>query len=179
MSENENADVQYTVASEDGKQYGPMGLEELKTLVRDNRVGPDTEVLDSTTREWHAARLIEELSEFFPDEIVAPAPPPQIPPAGAEDATVPRVSLWAIASMWCGIISVPTFCCAGWILAIVAVVLGLVARSEIRQTGCEGIPYTMVGIICGCANLAVTGILGLMFGGKFIDVLKQLFEQYG
>ena len=179
MSEDENAEVQYTVAGEDGKEYGPMGLEELKTLVRDNRVGPETEVLDSTTNEWHPARRIEELSEFFPEDGTAVEAPPPFPSAGSEPEMMPRTSMLALASMWCGIISVPTFCCAGWVLALVAVILGFIARAEIRQSGYEGLQYATVGIVCGFANLIVTAVLALAFGGKFIHVLKQLFDQYG
>jgi hypothetical protein len=169
-----NDEVQYTVIGEDGTQYGPMALEDLKTLVRDSRVGPLTQVLDTTTNQWHQAEQIEELSEFFPPAgTESPATPPELP-----SETLPRTSTLALVSMWCGIVSVPTFCCVGWVLALLAVILGFIARHEARQYNYEGVHYATVGIACGLINLTLTGLIAAMFGPKFIDVLKNVFHQF-
>src|SRR5690349_1507400 len=129
-----NGEVQYIIVGANGRQYGPMNLETLKSLVRDERVGAATEVWDSTTNEWHQAQLIEELSEFFPEEGAEEVSQTDVAPEAEE----PHTAALAVASMWCGIVAVPTFCCMGWILGLLAVILGFVARSEIKKRGYEG-----------------------------------------
>ncbi len=168
-----NGEVQYIIVGANGRQYGPMNLETLKSLVRDNRVGAETEVWDSTTNEWHQAQQIEELSEFFPGE-GAEAPAETVVAEEAE----PHTSALALASMWCGIIAVPTFCCTGWVLALLAVVLGFVARGEVKQHGYEGAQYANVGIVCGLLTLVLTAILATLFGPVAFDVLVKIFKEY-
>ena len=58
----------------------------------------------------------------------------------------------------------------GSTLAIVAIVTGVVARNQIRQTGEEGETAATIGIVLGVVNLAIVGVivLALLF---FIFVL--------
>jgi Domain of unknown function (DUF4190) len=58
----------------------------------------------------------------------------------------------------------------GSTLAIVAIVTGLIARNQIKQTGEEGMTAATVGVVLGVANLAlvILLILGALF---FIFVL--------
>lgn len=167
-----NGEVEYIVIGENGKQYGPMTLELLKSLVRDERVGPTTQVWDSTTREWHEAQLIEELSEFFPGEETGEAPE-----VVAAEVGVPRPSGFSLASMWCGILSIPVFCCGGYLLAVLAIIFGVVGKSEERRTGYVGGQAANVGIFCGIVALVLTGFVALLFGPSLLEVLKNAFEQ--
>lgn len=169
-----NGEVEYIIIGGNGKQYGPMNLETLKTLVRDERVWAETQVWDSTTREWHGAQQIEELSEFYPEESAeAKAGPAPEPVEYAE----PHTSNLAIASMWCGIVAVPTFCCLWGGLGFLAVILGFVARREVKKYGYEGGTYANVGIICGFISLALTAILFLMFSHEFVRVIQDIFSK--
>jgi hypothetical protein len=171
-----NDEVQYTIVGDDGKEYGPMDLETLQDMVRDDRVGAETRVWDSTTKEWHDAVQIEELSEFFPEEIVEQTPEP--PPIPAVDYAPPSTSAWALASMWCGIASAPTFFCGGWVLGVLAVVFGFIGRSEVRSGRYEGGHYATAGVICGLVTLGLTVIIGVAFGPFFVDALKQFLTEY-
>lgn len=168
-------EVQYIVAGTNGKQYGPMNLETLKDLCLDDRVGPDTQVWDSTTGEWHEARQIEELSEYFPEEEEA------APAAVYEEeyADARRSSPLSIASLWCGIISVPTFCCSGWVLALLAVILGIIGKNEERRYGYYEGQAANVGMVCGFIALLLTSVLAAIFGPSFVDVLADVFREYG
>lgn len=170
-------EVQYTVIGADGKEYGPMDLETLQDMVRDDRVGAMTRVHDSTTKEWHEARQIEELSQLFPEEQPAAVEEPAAPPVlGAPEAAAPATSSWAVASMWCGVASAFTFFCGGWALAVLAVIFGFIARTETRRFGLEGGYYATAGIICGLVTLGLTAILAATFGPKFVQVLTDLFR---
>lgn len=170
-----NGEVQYIIVGVNGKQYGPMNLETLKSLVRDERVGAETQIWDSTTGEWHEAQQIEELEEFFPEEGVDTESTGE--GASEEEVSEPYTSALGLASMWCGIVSVPTFCCMGWVLALMAIILGFVARHEVKRYGYEGGQYATIGIICGIVALVMTGILAIMFGPSFYDVLAEVIRK--
>jgi hypothetical protein len=64
----------------------------------------------------------------------------------------------AIASMVCGISSIPLLACA-WFLAIpaaiVAVVLGVIARRRASRGEAEGKGMALAGMICGSASLGL------------------------
>lgn len=171
-----NGEVEYIIIGANGKQYGPMNLETLKSLVRDERVGAETQVWDSTTREWHDAQLIEELSEFFPEEVAEAGTESEGAPEPVAYAE-PHTSNLAIAAMWCGIVAVPTFCCVGWILGLLGVILGFVARGEIKKYGYEGSTYANVGIICGLVSLALSAILVGMFSQALLQVIEEIFKK--
>jgi hypothetical protein len=171
-----NDEVQYTVVGEDGKEYGPMDLETLRDMVLDERVGAETRVWDSTTTDWHEAQQIEELGEFFP-EAAEQAEIPVPPPLPAETAP-PGTSSWALASMWCGIASLPTFFCGGWVLGALALVFGVVARNEIRQLSFEGSHLATAGIVCGAVSLGLSLLFGILFGPAFLEVLRAMLEEY-
>ena len=67
----------------------------------------------------------------------------------------------ATAAMWTGIGSlVATFCCAAGIVGVVAVVLGFIARGEIRRSNGQqtGDGMALAGIITG----AIAFVLGLV-----------------
>ena len=53
----------------------------------------------------------------------------------------------------------------GSTLAIVAIVTGVIARNQMRQTGEEGMTAATIGIVLGIANLALVGVvvLGILF----------------
>ena len=98
-------------------------------------------------------------------------PPPgygQQPPPGYGGWGPPpqrRTNGLAIASLVCGIVG-----CLYGIPAIVAIVLGFVARNQIKQSHQEGSGMALAGIILGFAWLAL-GVLFLALGlsGVFDD----------
>ena len=73
-------------------------------------------------------------------------PPGQPPPAGL-----------AVASMVCGIVSIPLLCFwpVSIPLAIVAVVLGLIARGQVRRGTAGGGGMAVAGIVCGAIPLVI------------------------
>ena len=74
----------------------------------------------------------------------------------------------AIASMVCGILSI-TICCGTGILAIVAVVLGIIS---IKKPGCKGM--ALAGIITGAIGLVFTIIwVILSISGTMTEVMSN------
>jgi GYF domain 2 len=58
-------DLTYMVRGADGKEYGPVSLEQLSGWIRDNRLRSEQEVKRSDMQHWAAAKAFEELSAMF------------------------------------------------------------------------------------------------------------------
>ncbi len=81
----------------------------------------------------------------------------------ASDSTAPpraqRTNPYAIASLICGIIQFVGVLPAG----IIAIVLGHVARREIRRTGEDGYGMAKAGLILGYVGVVLSIILVIVF----------------
>jgi hypothetical protein len=88
------------------------------------------------------------MSQYQPDYMSYP--PGGAPPAGL-----------AIASMVCGIVSLVLFCVYAISIpcAIVAITLGLIAKSQIRRGAASGNGMAITGIICGALSLVLVTVL--------------------
>jgi VIT1/CCC1 family predicted Fe2+/Mn2+ transporter len=96
-------------------------------------------------------------------------PPP--PPGGYPPPTAIGNNQKAIVSMVLGIISI--FCC-GFVLGIVAIVLGLIARKEIAASGGlqGGSGFAIAGIVTGV--LGILGSVVLAFTGFYDGFTSSL-----
>ena|GEM_PF-6979730 len=103
-----------------------------------------------------AAKIVSERSVATPVEpspaVIAPPPISQIPP------TIPIVnySRLAIASLVCGILTIPTFFCG-----IFAVIFGHVARNQIKKSPQtkKGDTMALIGVILGYGGMLLLGLL--------------------
>jgi hypothetical protein len=98
-----------------------------------------------------------------PDRGPAPPPPPPPQPAtpaysGGGASSASNTNGLAIASLVCGIVG------CFWITAIVAIVLGFVARNQIEQSGGtqQGSGFALAGIILGFVWIGL-GIIQFSF----------------
>jgi hypothetical protein len=74
----------------------------------------------------------------------------------------------AVASLVLGIISILFFFIGGWILGIIAIVLGFIARSDIKKDpSLEGNRLAIAGIVMGILSILLALAL-LVFGIAFI-----------
>ena len=91
--------------------------------------------------------------------------PPPLQPNYYTPQGPPPPSGLAIASMVCGILSIPLLC--AWPvsipLAVVAVVLGLVARGQVRRGVAGGGGMAIAGIVCGAVPLAAVAVGLIIF----------------
>jgi hypothetical protein len=89
-------------------------------------------------------------------------PPPEQPYLGYATPMQEPPKGMATASMICGITSIPLLACAWFIAiptAIVAVVLGFVARAKVRRGEAGGKGMALAGIICGFSSLTLAVVL--------------------
>ncbi len=98
----------------------------------------------------------------------------------------PKSSGLAVASMVLGIISIVLFCAPylSFPCAVVALVLGAVARSKISRGEASGSGMAKAGIICGIIALVLTSLLyiGLLsflhYGAPALQKAAQQMQQY-
>lgn len=72
-----NPNVQYTV-SINGQQWGPYGMDQLRQLVQNNQLTPDTYVWTAGMPQWARAVDVPALAALFAPQ-GAPVPPPMPP----------------------------------------------------------------------------------------------------
>jgi hypothetical protein len=114
---------------------------------------------------WDGAKWEPRQQTSLPDpHVPAQAQPSAYPPAVYVYG--PRSNSYAVASLVIGILS--WFLCP-LIGGVIAVVLGHIARGQIRRSGEGGAGLAMAGLILGYAHLAFVGIFILfwlvVFGG--------------
>jgi Domain of unknown function (DUF1707)/Domain of unknown function (DUF4190) len=116
---------------------------------------------DERVARAHAARTYVELAELVADLPVGPAgivmhyPAAPYPPPDP-----PTINYLAVGSLICGLAEIPTL----GVSAVPAVILGYMARKQIRQTGERGEGLAVAGLILGgivvaCFFAAVLGIM--------------------
>ena len=69
-------ELTYMVRGADGKDYGPVNLEQLHGWIRERRLSPQQEVRRSDMQQWAAAGAFAELQPVFGSLPSAPAPTP-------------------------------------------------------------------------------------------------------
>jgi hypothetical protein len=116
---------------------------------------------DERVARAHAARTCVELAELVADLPVGPSGIVMNYPAAPSPPTVPpATNPLAVASLICGLAEIPTL----GVSAVPAVVLGYMARKQIRETGERGEGLAVAGLILGgivvvCFFAAVLGIM--------------------
>jgi len=140
----------YKVVGADGKEYGPINLEQLKQWIAQGRVNAQTRVQEVGTAAWKTAADFPELQSPLAPPAIAPGAVPGA--IGAAGTTQPRQGL-AIASLICGILSLPT--CL--LTCLPAIICGHIAYSRARRTPREysGSGLALAGLIIGYASIAV------------------------
>jgi len=93
-----------------------------------------------------------------------------VPAPGVGRLPVKETSGFAIASLVCGILSLPGFMCGGFILAIIGLALSLTARSRIRNEPdrWDGDGLAIAGLVTSIVGLALGVLALLMFGGMLL-----------
>lgn len=68
-----NAMQQYTVMGDDGKEYGPVNVEQVRAWIADERLEKKTPVKPTGARDWMFLESLPEFAKAF--EKVAQSPP--------------------------------------------------------------------------------------------------------
>jgi len=145
----------YKIIGADLKEYGPVSADQLRQWITEGRVNGQTKVQAADSTEWKAMAEILEFADVLPKKpVVAPTAAIPITPL----ASPPRTSQLAVWAMVTGICSL--LCCCAWILvAPLAIVLGAVALSQLKNhPELTGRGFAMVGIILGILALVIYAV---------------------
>lgn len=161
----------YKIIGTDGKEYGPVSLEQLRQWRDEGRINQDTRVLAEGETDWKKLGALP----AFTSQPSAPANglPDQIPGFRPMSAQPRRVNSYAIAGLVLGLISLPlAFCCAGVPFNLLGIVFSAIALTQIKD---QPEVYSGRGIAIGGI---VSAILGLIWGLVWLrdEVLTQLMK---
>ncbi len=147
----------YKVRGSDGKEYGPVTLEELKAWLRENRFNGQTELMRSDMDYWAPAAKFTELQEALAAAGPAPAPITPPPTAPSNDATA-EATLNSSASWF--------YCVAG--LSLVNVICAFVGKGVTFYFGL-GMPEAIIGFSdgVGAGGRMVALLVSLLIVGCF------------
>jgi len=147
----------YKIIGADGKEYGPVGADQIRQWIAEGRANAQTKIQAEGSTEW---RLLSEFPEFA-DALNAAVPPKYMPPTTAPVKT----SRAAIASLVLGILSFVSCGLTALITSPLGLILGLVAINKIKKSdgrlGGQG--YALAGaIVSGITLLLIPFFAGLL-----------------
>ena len=143
----------YRILGGDGKEYGPVTLQQLQQWVAEGRVNLQSRVqLDGNT-DW---KPLAEYPEFQPAPATAAPPPLPTPPVGASKT----IGL-AITSLVLGILSIT---CFSILTGIPAIICGILALNRINKSGgrLRGQGQAIGGLVTGGVSLLMIPIMAAM-----------------
>ena len=141
----------YKVVGADGKEYGPISLDQLKQWIAQGRVNAQTRVEEVGTTIWKTAADFPELFAALTPS--APLAPPVVTPGPIPLAGTPGKTGLATASLVLGILSF--FTC--FLTGIPAIICGHIAYAGARRAPAEygGSGRALAGLIMGYACLVL------------------------
>lgn len=158
----------YKIRGADGKEYGPVALEQFREWLNQGRINSQTQTQVSGSEEWKPAAQIPELASLFT--------PPGMPPPRASSPpiltplkpTVPSQGL-AVLSFVLGICSFVL--CLSALTGIPAIICGHIARGRARRFPAQygGAGFAMAGIILGYVSI----IFSLVIAGLLLPALAK------
>ena len=138
--------MNYTIAGQDGKLYGPASTEQIRQWIAQGRVDSRTPVFPEGAKEWTYAGLVPELAPQFS------ATPPLMTPLKASATGVPVTNNFAVWGMVCGLVSW-VCCCCGLPLSLLGLIFSIMGLLQVNAN-----PQTQQGRGLAIAGLALCGL---------------------
>lgn len=144
----------YKIIGADGKQYGPISVDQLREWITQGRVNAQTQVQADGSVEWKPLAQYPELAGLAAlgqSGVSRPGLPPSL---GGMPVAPPKTSGLAIASLVLGILGL----CTMGVTGLIGVILGIVALMKINKSaGALGGKGLAIAGICvsGCMMLLI------------------------
>lgn len=153
----------YKILGGDGKEYGPVNLDQLRDWLKQGRINSQTRVKAESCSEYKTALDTPELSTLFAPATPRPSgqeAPPVISAPTARDQE--KQKGLAVLSLILGLSSF--LLCLSALTGIPAVICGHVARSRARclPTRYGGAGLATVGLVLGYAGIVLTFVVAAM-----------------
>jgi len=166
--------IMYKILALDGKEYGPVSLEQLSQWIAEGRVNAQTRVRESGAPDWKTAAEFPEIAGFFPN---APSPPvPGSIPAplfSARPAARQNKAL-AVTSFVLGLASFVL--CLSFLTGIPAIICGHIARTRAHRLPGQfgGAGFAFAGLILGYLSILYTIMLAAIVASSILRHRRSL-----
>jgi hypothetical protein len=145
----------YKIIGQDGKEYGPVTAEQLRSWIAEGRLERQTPVFVEGAKDWNFIGLLPEFAAGFEGN------PPVIGPVRSGDSSggqIRKTNFFATAGLVCGILSVTLCCCCGGLpvnlLGLIFSIIALVQISERPETE-NGRTLAIVGLALSIVSLLI------------------------
>ena len=164
----------YKIRGNDGKEYGPVPVDQMHQWIREGRANAQTQVQLEGSTEWQA---LGTLPEFAASLAVPVAPAATMP--GVAMGTAPRINPLALTGFIISIVGIPMFCCCLVSLPInlLALVLSVIGLMQIRAKPemYSGKGLAIAGIILASLGLLLTaGMLVTNTAYNWQDIMREI-----
>ena len=151
----------YKIISENGQEYGPATVEQIRQWIAEGRVERRTPIFVEGAKDWNFVALLPEFAGCFG---AAGTPPPIAPPPrGLTTAgQMAKTNSYAQAGMIFGILSL-VCCCCGFPFAILGLIFSLIGLSQINAN-----PQLHEGRGMAIAGLILSGLSLLFSAGSMV-----------
>jgi hypothetical protein len=149
----------YKIIGEDGKEYGPATVGQIRQWIAEGRVERQTPIFVDGAKDWNFVGLLPEFTGCF---AASGTPPPIAPPPRGTSVAgrMAKTNSYAQAGMIFGILSVT--CCCGFPFGILGLVFSLIGLSQISAN-----PERHEGRGMAIAGL-ILSILSLLLGAGWV-----------
>ena len=147
----------FKIIGADGKEYGPISLEQLRQWMNEGRIHSGTQVKPEGATCWQTLSSLPE----FAGQAPPPPPPPSRRSLAAPDNS--KMSVMAVISLVLGILGI--FSCG--VTALVGLVLGIVALLQIKNSDgrLTGRGIAIAGIITSAIFMLVLPFYAMVLSG--------------
>lgn len=147
----------YKILANDGKEYGPADLDQMRRWVAEGRVNAQTRVLPPGATEWRPAGEVPELQPLLSRPASTTTTSGAAGSGGLPPGEKPKHGL-AVTSFVLGLLSV---FCLGILAGLPAIITGHIAHNRARrQPGVYGGGgFAIAGFVLGYLSLIVTVIM--------------------
>jgi hypothetical protein len=149
----------YKIVGADGKEYGPVSLEQMRQWIAQGRVGPQTRVQETSAGQWKTAAEFPELGFTAAARTAGGGASPS--PAAAGQPAVQQKGL-AITSLVLGLLSV---LCFGLFTGVPAIICGHIAHNRTRRAPGQygGSGPAIAGFVMGYVGVILSLLLAALF----------------
>ncbi len=145
----------YRIVGADGKEYGPVNLDQMRQWIAEGRVNAQTRVRQADAPGWQPASELPELSALFAARAATATPSTRLSSQGPGGGDAPQKGL-AVTSLVLGILAFPTCFLTG----IPAIVCGHIAHNRARREPAQygGSRMATAGLVLGYLSLVVVPV---------------------
>ena len=156
----------YNIVGADGKQYGPVSLEQMRQWVAEGRINAQTRVQAAGAAEWKPAAELPEINSLLAARAAMPASSARL--TAPSEPVAPQKGL-AVTSLVLGILAFPTCFLTG----IPAIVCGHIAQSRARREPAQygGAGMATAGLVLGYLSVVIVPIV--ILSAMLLPALSQ------